>query len=316
MAPFTSTGCAITCHASPSALSARKTAGVVQPAGRLGVVERPEPAGSGIHCTSMCHGQSPGWLSCTRSAGPQWIPSAERRASTVGARRAAARRAGVDGEHPPVSAARGARRSATRAGDSARGPPPPAWTRCAHPTSAPAARCCRGHLPVVQPELAEIGDVDQVGIRQIARGRRALPDSARPGPRPGVAAPRLEERGVLERRIPERIGRDRQVERQLERAGRAWPRSRDARPGRSRRTSRTPAAAAIERQRVGPLGDRGEHRGLGPGNVAWPSASLALPELPARSGLALFVGLVFDGTSRPSSVRHSTRAPSAARRPR
>src|SRR3954468_18399026 len=68
-----------------------------------------------------------------------------------------------------------------------------------------------GYLPVVQPELTSLGDIDQVGIGEIARRRLCDRISCVVLQQPLERTPPSEEGGIFLGRIPERERRDGQM---------------------------------------------------------------------------------------------------------
>src|SRR5213592_2084886 len=81
--PLAITGWSSTRQLTPSELVARNTAGVVHVPGVLPLYTAQNSSRLGIHCTSMCQAEYPGSARLTVAGAAQWMPSVERRSSTV-----------------------------------------------------------------------------------------------------------------------------------------------------------------------------------------------------------------------------------------
>ena len=266
------------------------------PAGALRVVQRPEHAAA----RDPLHVDVPRPEARLGERGALGLAPVDpvRRAADVdhGARRIAAGAARVDREHPPVVG--GPSDDAGRDDLMVRRVKHRDRIRPGDPVPRPhqVDRVLGGHLPVVEPQLAGLGQQHHVGIGEVALRRlhdgigRAL------GQRPGAAAGGLEEGRVLERGVAVRIRRDREMIRPGEEPGRRRDEVRmhhlvGAVVGREVERN-----DLVERHLVGAFRDRREHGGLESRQhrLRAPLA-LAGAELPAGPRLAVAVGLAVGG---------------------
>src|SRR5438045_3414467 len=81
--PLLSTGDGIGDQLTPSSLTAKSSAGVVQEPATFTLYTAQNSPRLGIHSTSMCHGYGSRLARSVATGSDQWMPSVDRRSSTV-----------------------------------------------------------------------------------------------------------------------------------------------------------------------------------------------------------------------------------------